>query len=336
MVIRTRAATGKRNAATYGEQDWHVQMNDAPPPPSEAELDKYEPPMKKLRTGLDSSSPIPPQQDVQASDAGDDDKSSSRQRRDPRESATATTDEGEEQAMAQLHTLFDKLPTDVIYTIFSHLHPSDLLRLARTSRMLRSHLMSKAGPIFHCNTASSISILPSLSPLPAYGKKQGKEWNPQFRIALQTKVNLNGLISCFPRIARPAIALISTILTGSIAYGCVQDAVGLEYIISGFDAEKAFHYIPDVKMLLELLPRHNTLSLYGPTYYRIKSIVDIGAEWATVKNKGSHAEIQELKDKKKRESEEIMNHSTLCKAWERDQSILKEKQDQEMRKARQN
>ncbi|KAG8942875.1 hypothetical protein FRC04_003450 [Tulasnella sp. 424] len=51
---------------------------------------------------------------------------------------------GKGKAKAKFDTLFDKLPTDVLYKIFIFLNPLDLLRLARTNQMLRSHLMSKA------------------------------------------------------------------------------------------------------------------------------------------------------------------------------------------------
>ncbi|KAG8962232.1 hypothetical protein FRC00_009963 [Tulasnella sp. 408] len=143
MVIGTHKTTGKRKAVTYEEQDLDddVQMNDAPPLRPEAELDEYKSPMKKLRAEMDSSSPILPQQDIQgtsselrktypfrcpktqvltvarlkASESGDDDDSPSSKRQKPRESPTATGGEGKEQAIAQLHTLFDKLPTDAVY-----------------------------------------------------------------------------------------------------------------------------------------------------------------------------------------------------------------------------
>lgn len=71
-------------------------------------------------------------------------------------------------------------------------------------------------------------------------------------------------------------------------------------------------------------------------YYRVKDIVDIEAEWATVKNKGSDAEIQEFKDRRKRRAKEILDHSTSCEAWERADSILKRQKAKEMRRIRQN
>ncbi|KAG8914239.1 hypothetical protein FRC00_000286 [Tulasnella sp. 408] len=267
MVVRARATTGKRKAVTYEEQDWDddVQMNDASPPPPE--LDGHEPKMKKLRTGMDSSSPIPPQHEVQGTPRGSelrktyplrcpktqvltitlwkalesdvDYKSSSNEKRKPRESATDPRSEGEEQAMAPLQTLFDKLPTDLVY-------------------------MNKP----HASFTPHVEVC---------GKKRGKEWNPQFLIALQTK-----------------------------------------------------------RLKLKRFSDLQDLDYQQGKAYRIKDIEDIGTEWATVKEKGSEAEIQEFRDRKKRAADEIINHSTLCKAWERSQFILKAKQNREMREARQN
>ncbi|KAG8952214.1 hypothetical protein FRC04_004921 [Tulasnella sp. 424] len=54
-----------------------------------------------------------------------------------------TKRKGKVTARSLMKDLFSALPLDLIYEVFGHLHPSDLLNLARTSKMLRSHLMSK-------------------------------------------------------------------------------------------------------------------------------------------------------------------------------------------------
>ncbi|KAG8959200.1 hypothetical protein FRC03_008286, partial [Tulasnella sp. 419] len=41
-----------------------------------------------------------------------------------------------------MKTFFDTLPLDLIFEIFSYLHPSDLLRLSRSGKRIRSLLMS--------------------------------------------------------------------------------------------------------------------------------------------------------------------------------------------------
>ncbi|KAG9042932.1 hypothetical protein FS837_010216 [Tulasnella sp. UAMH 9824] len=66
MVITTRRTARKVKAVTYKEQgsDDDVQMS------AKAEFDEHEPPMKKLRTGIDSSSPITPQQEAQGVSRG--------------------------------------------------------------------------------------------------------------------------------------------------------------------------------------------------------------------------------------------------------------------------
>ncbi|KAG9042930.1 hypothetical protein FS837_010214 [Tulasnella sp. UAMH 9824] len=106
-------------------------------------------------------------------------------------------------------------------------------------------------------------------------------------------------------------------------------------LIAGSKARKAFPDILDVEMLLDLLPYSNSGSSRVETYYRMKDIEDIGAEWATMRER-SEAEIQEFKSRKVSEAEEIMAHGTLCKIWDRDCKILKGKQRNEVKEARRN
>ncbi|KAG8896285.1 hypothetical protein FRC01_011904 [Tulasnella sp. 417] len=325
MVVTTRRTAGKGKVVKYEEQDSDddVQMTDLPPASPKAEIDAQEPPMKKLRTGSDASSPTPSRQDLQVSEAEDDYEASTSKKRKLRKSAAVTKGKGKGKAKAQLDTLFDKLPTDVVYMIFSHLHPNDLLRLARTSRMLRSHLMAKARGILLPDPVYRY-LSSFLSLLPAYGERREKKWIPRFPIVLQTKGLLGG----------PARDRISRTLTGSIAFVYVQIATVPEYLIFGPRAQKAYPDIPDVNMLLELLPHSNTGSSYRGKYYRIKDIKDIGAEWAALKKKGTDADMEEFKERKKTETQEIMTHGTFCKTWEVDRSILKRQQNRDMRQAR--
>lgn len=113
-------------------------------PSVEDGLDGYELSIKKLRTGVDYSLPIPPRQEAQVSDSEEHHEASSRKKRKPRKSAITAKGKGKRKPRVRLRALFDKLPTEIVYMISDYLHPLDLLRLARTSRMLRSHLMSKS------------------------------------------------------------------------------------------------------------------------------------------------------------------------------------------------
>ncbi|KAG8900828.1 hypothetical protein FRC01_010017, partial [Tulasnella sp. 417] len=105
-------------------------------------------------------------------------------------------------------------------------------------------------------------------------------------------------------------------------------------LIIGPKAQNTFPHIADINMLLELLPHSNTGSSHTGKYYRMKTIEAIGAEWANIEKRGNEADIQEFKDRKKRETEYIMTHGTVCKTWDLDRTILKSKQREEVRDTR--
>ncbi|KAG8896188.1 hypothetical protein FRC01_011953, partial [Tulasnella sp. 417] len=106
-------------------------------------------------------------------------------------------------------------------------------------------------------------------------------------------------------------------------------------LIVGTKARKAFPHI-DVKTLLDLLPYSNTGFSATGKYYRIKDIEDIGAEWAIIKKRASEAETQEFKNRKKSETEQIMDHGAFCETWDRDRAALKRNQTREVKEARAN
>ncbi|KIO24005.1 hypothetical protein M407DRAFT_26536 [Tulasnella calospora MUT 4182] len=282
-------------------------MKDPPPPQPKAELDQYEPPMKKLRTGVDSSSPTSPPQDVQE----DEYEASLSEKRKHRKSSAATN-KGKGKAKAQLDTLFGKLPTDVIYM------PSPSQRSPPT-RQNKSH--ASFAPY------SSASIWREAReevdpPVPNCPPDQSE---PQWAHLLFSRDCSTCMRSNIPNVDwYHRLRLCSK---------CGRAGVVL---ILGPRAQKAFPGIPDVNMLLELLPSSNTGSSDRGKYYRMKDIADIGAEWAIVKKKGSRADIQEFKDRKKSETGEIMTHGAFCKTWERDRSILKKQQAKEIDDARRN
>ena len=125
-------------------------------------------------------------------------------------------------------------------------------------------------------------------------------------------------------------------------------------LIFGPKARKAFPHIPDVNMLLDLLPHSNSKryfliisevlpnlhfpagSSYRGKYYRIKDIVEIGTEWATLKNKGNDHEISEFKERRKSDTENIMTSGAFCNTWSHNMFVLKRKQNKEAREAKRN
>ncbi|KAG8994912.1 hypothetical protein FRB90_000306, partial [Tulasnella sp. 427] len=84
-------------------------------------------------------------------DDGDDVEFDSEEDAKPKRKKTKTTagavkgkkGKGKVTARSMMKDLFSTLPLDLIYEVFGHLHPLDLWQLARTNKMLRTHLMSK-------------------------------------------------------------------------------------------------------------------------------------------------------------------------------------------------
>ncbi|KAG9042928.1 hypothetical protein FS837_010212 [Tulasnella sp. UAMH 9824] len=244
----------------YSRDDgWMTEVMEPP-------YDRGEPPMKKPCSGLGIlplTSPNKTSRTLQEEPGTDDDyEILDNKKRKPRKSPTSTG-KGKGKAKAQLHTLFDRLPTDIIY-------------------------MNKP----HAALAFDVT-----------------------------------------RIALHARGWAFIMLTGITAFVCVQDVTMPESF--GSKARKAFPDIPDVKMLLDLLPHSNGGSSRTGKYYRMTDIEEIGAEWATVRQ-GSEAKIQEFKNRRKHEAEDIVAHGILCKTWDRNRIILKDKQRNEVKEARRN
>ncbi|KIO15698.1 hypothetical protein M407DRAFT_34714 [Tulasnella calospora MUT 4182] len=284
MVLVTRRNTGKQDVVEYREQD---SDDDRPMkdivriPPRTAE----EPPTKKLCRGLRILSPTSSDEDFNSAredpESDDDQEISDSKKREPYTlPAAASKVKGKGKAKGQLHTLFDKLPTDVVYTIFSHLHPNDLLRLARTNRMLRSHLMSKSSASVWREAREEVE-----PPIPDCPPGQSE---PQWAHLLLSR----DCSTC----GRTNIPHVDWYHRLRLCSRC--DRAGVVLII-GSRARKALPQISDVNILLDLLPHSNTGSSHTGKYYRMKDIEDIGAEWANVKKEGDEAKIQEFKDRKR-------------------------------------
>lgn len=114
--------------------------------------------------------------------AGDDLEGDSDDDETPQKKKTKTIQtanrKGKVTARSLMKDLFATLPLELIYEMFEHLHPLDLLHIARTSKLLRSHLMSKRS-ITVWKTARS-AVIP---PVPDCPKDQSE---PQWAMLLFT------------------------------------------------------------------------------------------------------------------------------------------------------
>ncbi|KAG9044255.1 hypothetical protein FS837_008551 [Tulasnella sp. UAMH 9824] len=293
MQLATRGKTGNGKVVEYREQDSgdEDQTKGALGAPLQSGDDRGEPPMKKLRSGpgtLPLTSPSSTSGALQGSD--DDYETPHNKKRKPRKSFTSANKvKGRGRGKARLHALFDKLPTDVIYT---------------SSASVWKEAREEVEP-----------------PIPDCPPDQSE---PQWAYLLFSR----DCSTC----ERTNIPYVDYYHRLRLCSKCDNPGVVL---IVGSRAKKAFPDIPDVKILLDLLPHSNNGSSSTGKYYRVKGIEDIGAEWAAMRQR-SEAEIQEFKNRKKRETEDIMTHGAFCETWDRDRTILYNKQLDAKREARQN
>ncbi|KAG9016663.1 hypothetical protein FRB90_002618 [Tulasnella sp. 427] len=318
MGLVTRKQAGKLKAVKYQDPDTDddAQMVDAlQSPASPEEEDVKLPPVKRPRH-------IHSTEDENAShspepDSNEEDYETSHGKKRKRKTKANGKSKAKGKVKAHLDTFFDKLPLEVVYTIFSYLHPSDLLRLARTNHMLRSHLMSKSSTSIWREAREEVD-----PPVPDCPPDQSE---PQWAYLLFTR----DCSTCF----RTNIPSVDWFHRLRLCSNCNRAGVNL---IFGPRVKKRFHGIPDTDMLLDLLPYSNTGSSWNGKYYRIKDVEEIGVEWTALKKKGNASEILGFKERKEAETKEIMTNGAFCKAWERDANILKRQEARNTKEARKN
>ncbi|KAG9029668.1 hypothetical protein FS837_003486 [Tulasnella sp. UAMH 9824] len=225
----------------------------------------------------------------------------------------------------RLDTFFDKLPTEVIYNIFSFLHPLDLLRVARTNRVLRSHLMAKVIAIFF-DASARIWKAARYTTNPPIPKCPSDQTEPQWARLLFTTECSN----C----SKNKILSIIWAHRLRLCHNCDRDGVVL---ILGAKVKWTFPDIEDVPSLLKLLPWSKSAS---KKYYKISEIPKIGAEWTRIKKVGTEKEFEEFTKRRVKEVMEIRNTSDcLAKSWakcERDRAHQEQKDKEDLRKSRRN
>jgi len=63
-----------------------------------------------------------------------------------------------------LRTVWHEMPIDILYEVFSHLHPNDLLNLSRTTRSLREIVTTRRSRDMWRSSLASVGALPSCPP----------------------------------------------------------------------------------------------------------------------------------------------------------------------------
>ncbi|KAG8952217.1 hypothetical protein FRC04_004924 [Tulasnella sp. 424] len=212
---------------------------------------------------------------------------------------------GKVTARSLMKDLFSTLPLDLIYETFGHLHPLDLLHLARTSKMLRSHLMSKRSISIWITAREAV-----IPPVPECPKDQSE---PQWAMLLFTH---DCTICGSPRIQKVDWNL--------RLRGC--ETCFKEHIIYSRTASKAYPDIEDLDTVLELLPWTNTggwahghsssRKFYLSTHIvEMAEIVEDFQLRIDAGVKGARAEFDEFKEKKKASAAEQSESGKELKEW---------------------
>ncbi|KAG9042933.1 hypothetical protein FS837_010217 [Tulasnella sp. UAMH 9824] len=321
MVVSTRRKTGKVKEVKYAEdkEEDDTPSHDIEPTPhqhpgDEGSLSKETGPELGLEIG---SSSVNKFQRQEGSENEDEYGISHGKKRKPRKPATPSTKGKRTGKARRLDTLFDKLPTEVVYTIFAFLHPLDLLRLARTNQMLRSHLMSKASA--HIWKEARRKINP---PVPECPFDQAE---PQWARLLFTRECSNCDKNNIPNVIW-AHRL-------RLCHDCNRAGVVL---ILGAKVKKTFPDVDDVPSLLNLLSWSLSGSSWTGRYYRISDIQKIGAEWTSIKKKGDKKELDTFTMGRVKEVMEIKDTSATFAQWERNRAFQKRKDNADMKESRRN
>ncbi|KAG8973474.1 hypothetical protein FRC05_008748 [Tulasnella sp. 425] len=229
-------------------------------------------------------------------------------RKKTKTASKTTTRKGKVTARSLMKDLFSILPLDLIYEIFEHLRPLDLLHLARTSKMLRCHLMSKRSISVWMTAREAV-----FPPVPECPNDQSE---PQWAMLLFT----HDCTMC----GTPRIQKVDWNLRLRCCKTCFKNNV-----IDGPTALRAYPDIVDLDMVLELLPWTNTGGLaYGrsssQTFYfsthivKMAEIVEDFQLRIDAGVKAARAEFDEFKEKKKAEAAGQAESGKELKEWVRD------------------
>ncbi|KAG8898154.1 hypothetical protein FRC01_011004, partial [Tulasnella sp. 417] len=290
MVVSTRRKSGKLKEVNYAEDG----MGD------DAASD-----------GMESTPHN--SQHQEDSDGSEDYEFSHGKKRKPRKPVVSTTPGKRKGKARKLDTLFDKLPIEVVYNILAFLHPQDLLRLARTNQMLRSHLMSK----------TSISIWKEARenldpPVPKCPPDQSE---PQWARLLFTRECSNCDKNNIPNV--------DWVHRLRLCNDCSRAGIVL---IIGTKVQKTFPDVEDVPSLLSLLPWSMMgSSRRGGRYYRISDVEKFSAQLANIKDRN---EIEEFNIRRINQVREIVDSSLTFGAWDRKRTSQKRKDKMDTKESR--
>ncbi|KAG8982850.1 hypothetical protein FRB90_006507, partial [Tulasnella sp. 427] len=265
-------------------------------------------------------------------DDGDDVEFDSEEGPKPKRKKTKTTagavkgkkGKGKVTARSMMKDLFSTLPLDLIYEVFGHLHPLDLWQLARTNKMLRTHLMSKRSISVWKTAREAVN-----PPVPECPKDQSE---PQWAVLLFTH---NCTMCGTPRIQK--------IDWNLRLRGCEQCFKA--HIAYRKTAKKRYPDVEKLDDILDLLPWTNTggwahgHASSGKFYYdsaitKMVEIVDDYQLRVDAGVKGARADLDSFMETKKLEAKEQFESGTALRNWAADTAQLKSDADAEAKTKR--
>ncbi|KAG8994910.1 hypothetical protein FRB90_000304 [Tulasnella sp. 427] len=220
---------------------------------------------------------------------------------------------GKVTARSMMKDLFSTLPLDLIYEVFGHLHPLDLWHLARTNKMLRTHLMSKRSISVWKTAREAVN-----PPVPECPKDQSE---PQWAVLLFTH---NCTMCGTPRIQKADWNL--------RLRGC--DYCFKNHIVYRKTAKKRYPDVKNLDDILDLLPWTNTGGwahgrassskyYYSAAITRMIEIVDDYQLRVDAGVKGARADLDSFKGTKKLAAKEQFESGAALREWAAETAQLK-------------
>ncbi|KAG8893968.1 hypothetical protein FRC01_013245, partial [Tulasnella sp. 417] len=220
--------------------------------------------------------------------------------------------------------LFTTLPLELIYEVFGHLHPLDLLNLAGTSKMLRSHLMSKRS--MSVWRVAREAVLP---PVPDCPKDQSE---PQWAMLLFT----HDCTTC----GTPRIQKVDWNLRLRGCEFCFKNN-----IIYSRTAKKQYPHIQNLDIVMQVLPWTNTGGwahghsssrkfYFADDLIKMSEIVEDYQLRIDAGVKGARAEFDEFVEKKKAEAADQVRSGEELKQWAEDAARVREATNDQLREKR--
>ncbi|KAG9002425.1 hypothetical protein FRB94_003944 [Tulasnella sp. JGI-2019a] len=190
------------------------------------------------------------------------------------------------------------LPLDIVYEIFRWLEPLDLLQLARSTRALRNHLMSKASS--NLWKASRLNVIGGTPECPEYLSE------PAFARLLFAE-------ECFMRCCSKCLH--SSFSTGS-------------YIT------RKFPEIEDPSLITELLPSACGYRFYVPAIYEMATVIEDYENLILARTPGAKEAFESFKTAEKAKMAVIAKDLIVYNRWHNGRRDLVNARSQELRAKR--